>query len=641
LLVALTLGSKKGVFVKPRGVGSLSVAFVLAIVAFSSCSDDPSAPSGDTGLSWVAWQDPHIFSYSYALNALWGTSSRDVYAVGDQGVVIRYDGSKWTVLNCGGEKLNAVWSSSPQNVLAVGSAGTVMRYDGRRWATMPTGTAAELLGIWGRAPYDVYVVGEGGMVLHFNGTRWSAVESGVSTVIRDVWGDKSHCFAVGDGGTLLELSPASCRRIDEGTTGNLFAIGGSSATGIHAVGEGGAFLRYDGSSWERVRSGTLRSMTSVCGTQDGHLITVCGSRIGEFDGEEWKFMDVTPTGHNYYSFEDVWGYSMRDLFVLEGDGIQHYDGSTWSVMELPVLPSESGGPSLLDIWGSSANDVYAVGTGGAVLHFDGTSWAATTVGEAGLECVWGISESELYAVSNTNEPQPPPCFDPPCPEGGGIFSSIFASDGTNWRELDVVGNKQVKGLWGVSGDALFAVGSFTEYWEEGGIGGTRDYRAILRYNGSSWSPMIDETIEGMLNDVWGSSENDIFAVGSGGAILHYNGSSWVEMQSGTTEGLLAVWGVSAEDVVAVGGGGVILRFDGVSWSPMEGGSTVALTDVWGSSANDFVAVGGGGSILRYDGSMWTAVPSPAANPLIAVWGAATDDIFAVGEYGTICHYGYR
>jgi hypothetical protein len=370
-----------------------------------------------------------------------------VYAVGSQGVVIRYDGSEWTVLHCGGERLNGVWASSPGNVIAVGAAGTVMRYDGRRWATMPTGTTAELLGIWGRAPYDVYVVGEVGTVLHFNGTRWSAVKSGVSTAIRDVWGDKSRCFAVGNGGTLLQLSPTSCRQIDYGTTVGLLGIGGSSATGIYSAGNDGALLRYDGSSWARVRSGTLRSITRVCGTQDGHLIAACGSRIREFDGEEWTSMDVTLTGYNYYSFADVWGLSMRGLFVLQGDGIQHYDGSNWTSMDLPALPSgDEPGARLFDVWGSSAHDVYAVGAGGVVLHYDGTGWATTTAGESDLECVWGISESELYAVSNRLVDEPP-CFDPPCPENG-VFGSIFTSNVTTWSEMSVTKHRWITSLWG-------------------------------------------------------------------------------------------------------------------------------------------------------------------------------------------------
>lgn len=621
------------------------LAFLCAVILLPicgllfSCGSDTVSPGDDTTkLAWFAWRDPNIFSYTYELNAIWGISSRDVYAVGSQGVVIRYDGSEWTVLHCGGEKLNGVWASSPKNVIAVGAAGTVMRFDGHRWTKMPTATSADLLAVWGRARYDVYAVGSDGTVLHCDGSRWTVSASSGGQPIVDVWGDQSRCFAVGPDGMVLQLSSTGCSRIDTGTESDLLGIAGTPATGLCAVGEGGAFLRYDGATWERVRSGTLRTMSRICGTKEGHLVTVCGPRIREFDGKEWTSMDVTPTGYDYYSFADVWGLSMQGLFVLQGDGIQHYDGSTWTSMDLPELPSgDEGGARLLDVWGSSSNDVYAVGSGGAVLHYDGTGWATTTAGESDLVCLFGISKNELYAANNRLVDEPP-CFSPPCPENR-VFSSIFTSDGEAWIEMSVIEDKWIRGLWGMSGDALFGVGAFAEMWEEGGMGGIRYYRTILRYDGASWIPMIDETTQGTLNDVWGSSENDIFAVGSGGAILHYDGTSWVEMQSGTGEDLLAVWGVSAEDVVAVGGGGVILRFDGVSWTAMSVGSSVALTDVWGSSASDFVAVGGGGSIHHYDGTMWTAISSPAVNALTAVWGAAEDDIFAVGEYGAICHYG--
>ena len=63
-------------------------------------------------------------------------------------------------------------------------------------------------------------------------------------------------------------------------------------------------------------------------------------------------------------------------------------------------------------------------------------------------------------------------------------------------------------------------------WE---LGGT-----ILHYNGSAWSPMTSGTTF-VLNGIWGSSGNNVFAVGEGGTILHYNGSAWSPMTSGTTD----------------------------------------------------------------------------------------------------------
>ena len=75
-----------------------------------------------------------------------------------------------------------------------------------------------------------------------------------------------------------------------------------------------------------------------------------------------------------------------------------------------------------------------------------------------------------------------------------------------------------------------------------------------------------------LNSIWGSSGNDVFAVGEGGTILHYNGSAWSPMASGTTENLKGIWGSSGSDVFAVGANGVILHYNGSAWSPMTSGT---------------------------------------------------------------------
>jgi len=58
-----------------------------------------------------------------------------------------------------------------------------------------------------------------------------------------------------------------------------------------------------------------------------------------------------------------------------------------------------------------------------------------------------------------------------------------------------------------------------------------------------------------LNDVWGSSSSDIFAVGDYSTILHYDGSAWSAMNYGATNSisLFGVWGSSGSDVFAVGG----------------------------------------------------------------------------------------
>ena len=99
-----------------------------------------------------------------------------------------------------------------------------------------------------------------------------------------------------------------------------------------------------------------------------------------------------------------------------------------------------------------------------------------------------------------------------------------------------------------------------------------------------WSPMHGGTGHD-LHGVWGSSHNDVFALGDLGTILHYDGTKWTTiMKSGTKNFLYGVWGNSHNDVFAVGGKvsdsqcyGVILHYDGSSWSTMSSGTTNFLT----------------------------------------------------------------
>lgn len=78
---------------------------------------------------------------------------------------------------------------------------------------------------------------------------------------------------------------------------------------------------------------------------------------------------------------------------------------------------------------------------------------------------------------------------------------------------------------------------------------------------------------------------------------------WTPVTSPTTSDLIGLWGSSANDVWAVGLGGTILRWQGSSWTKVTSPVTESLYDVWGSSANDVWAVGDFGTVLH-----WPAAP---------------------------------
>ena len=55
--------------------------------------------------------------------------------------------------------------AAPEDVFAVGEDGAILHYDGTEW-TLMTPTDRTLLGIWSSSGSDAFAVGNGGIILH-------------------------------------------------------------------------------------------------------------------------------------------------------------------------------------------------------------------------------------------------------------------------------------------------------------------------------------------------------------------------------------------------------------------------------------------------------------------------------------------
>jgi Tol biopolymer transport system component len=563
----------------------------------------------------------------------------------------------WTNPLPQGNTLRAVWGSGPEDVFAVGDHGTIVHYDGYEWRLMESGTTQQLNGVWGSSDADVFVVGGGGTILHYNGAAWSAVRSGISLDLNGVWGSSaSSVFAVGVDGIIQYFDGSAWTRMSGGTTSTLNAVWGSSADSVLAVGENGVILRYDGNVWKGMDSVTDGTLTSIWGTGTNDVFATAFFDILHFDGSTWSIVDCSAnSGWVCIGSYSVWGTGPGNVYIVGNDGrgmygaALHYDGSVLSGVDTGTTAE------LYGVWSSSSGEVFAVGDYGTILHYDGLAWQTVSsriapVGSESLGGIWGNHPENIYAVG-----------------GGYIYasSSILHYDGIEWTWTTNPAAHALSGIWG-SGDHVFSVGS-----------GLTDYGAhvstILHTTGDGWTAMESGTLEMVwLADVWGHSSSDVFAVGSGGTILHYDGRVWQPMNSGTTVDLYGVWGGSETEIYAVGANGTILRYDGTTWHPMESGTTDNLSGIWGSGPNDIFVVGGiilhydggnwrkisdfsasavwgsapnnvfaagGATILHYDGAAWRAMSSGTDNGLTGIWGSGPNDVYVVGQGGAILHYG--
>lgn len=209
-----------------------------------------------------------------------------------------------------------------------------------------------------------------------------------------------------------------------------------------------------------------------------------------------------------------------------------------------------------------------------------------------------------------------------------------------WK-VDTLGQRGnfLNDVWGLDENNVWAVG-YVEL-AEGSSG-------IIKWNGSNWSPFPSD--RGVKSGIFGFDFNNLIYVGESsnrGIIGRWNGVNWTlydgdyfKSQGNTVYPLKAVWGSSPEDVWAVGDRGTIVHWDGVEWKKVESPvNDQVLTDIYGTSANNIYAVAFSltyqSKIIHYNGIKWIHItnqlPEPPGN-LISLWIDKTGKGFVTGGW---------
>ncbi len=326
--------------------------------------------------------------------------------------------------------------------------------------------------------------------------------------------------------------------------------------------------------------------------------------------EDAEFCPVPTNVTTSYALTTVWGSSKTDVWAAGSGGtIIHWDGVAWK--PTPV-PSETEAPlknTFHALRGSGPNDVWVASATNLVFHCDGFKDGGATWVRAPNTAEDSVPPGPFYAAWVTSPHDvrfvgAPTNFEPP---GQYLNSNQVvkkASDaGIEWTRLE--GTAAIHGIWGSSPDDLWLIADNSIYWD---------------WHLGQW--VVDNSQFGLA--LHGRRSGEDF--------------TWTSVDSRANTVFRGIWGTSANDVWIVGDRGTIRHFgeSQTEWDIVDAPTTKTLHGVWAAAPNDAWAVGDSGTILHWDGSSWR--PSMAAFPankrspdLYGVWGSGPDDVWIVGD----------
>jgi hypothetical protein len=145
-----------------------------------------------------------------------GSAPGDIWIAGSI-ALHHFDGTTWTDHPLEVETMNAIWSSSPDNVWAVGEDGIALHFDGAAWQPVTLPTFNILNAIWGSGPDDIWAAGEDGAMIHYDGGSWSRAEMRSFERLTDVRGSSADdVWALDSGGGTYHLDRRLPRPYVEG-----------------------------------------------------------------------------------------------------------------------------------------------------------------------------------------------------------------------------------------------------------------------------------------------------------------------------------------------------------------------------------------------------------------------------------------
>ncbi len=276
------------------------------------------------------------------------------------------------------------------------------------------------------------------------------------------------------------------------------------------------------------------------------------------------------------------------------------------------MPATGTTADLYAVWGTSPSAVYAVGTSGTIIKWNGTAWSSVPSGVT----------TTLRAVTAPRD-----------------NTSLILAAGDNGLLLAWTGSAWARFNPAPPVFQINAVGAnkFASSLYIAGSGGT-----YLQWDGNNkWNkPTLYNNTKSLSGLAFMPGSDEHFMSGAGGLLMRNTGGFFPGQTTNTTANLNAVW-AGTQAIYMVGDGGTIVRRnagDGQDGMAQTSGTSANLRAVSGANDTTLFAVGDGGTALLGNGTSWTKLPAVTSQTLYGVYAVDSSTVIAVGAAGTALRY---
>lgn len=466
-----------GIVPKLTGVVAISANNVWAVGQTSGDSGPLTLTLHWDGSAWSVVPSPNPSATANSLSGVTALAPDNVWAVGEfdapggnqRTLFVRWNGTAWVQVpgdNTGPNGvqffLKAVSAINGSDIWAVGNNSHTLaeHWNGASWSRVATPNAGIgdniINAVSGSASNDVWEVGyytfgtwRLTLIEHWNGSAWSIVPS-----------------------------PNPNNRLNQ-----LHGVAAISASDAWAVGHSS--------------SGNALDQTTL---------------VQHWNGTDWSIIPSPSPGtlglNALYavaanSANDVWAVgSFTNVGEFAQTLILHWDGASWNVIPSANVPNANN--ELFGVVALGPNNVWAVGywgnsaTGFSTLiqHWDGSTWSVVPSGDPDgdniLQAVSGTGPSDIWTVGRSRNPS--------------TFQTTTLTEhwnGSSWSQVLGFGGEPAA-AYGVAAVAP------NDAWAVGDGGGLA---LIGRWNGSSWSVYPSPVVAGRLLAATALSPCDVWAVG--------------------------------------------------------------------------------------------------------------------------------